>query len=112
MLYVIWFVFFTVIAWFFGFKVSTIDTGNGDSSDSEAKCFIFSMAASAFALLLTWEVLGANYFAWLKVILPNPGTVINEVTSYFILGFSCILWAVIPILLPIFFIKDEETKND
>ena len=88
MLYWMWFIGLAAVGWFFAFR----QRGNSSAR-------LLSWLAMLFALLISWDGIGARVFGWLDGVVPQVGTGIHTLTVMVLSGLLCVVWIVHPLLV-------------
>lgn len=105
MLHVVWFVIFTIGAWFFLYKSYKADV-NGEFDDNFSYMFV-SVFCSLIAPSVGWDLIVGNYWLWLTEFVPKTtdGAHIFTVCVLFVISYIACYF--VPPILPLLFMDDD-----
>lgn len=97
MLYYVWFAVLYVASIALSMASSAAHGAARGAGDPFAERFLMSLAASVLAVGALWEPALLPFYRWLKVVLPQAGTDINDLTATILTIVAIIgLWALAP----------------
>lgn len=101
MLYWIWFIALVAAGWLFAIR-----TWKESGLDSNNDQFI-SHSAMTMAAVITWDVLGKPFHAWLVLNMPQKGSDIHELTVLFLSALIALIWVAHPVFIGLMLMDDD-----